>query len=127
MTRAEDRRSPMNSQSLLGPTGISVSELCVGTSPIGGTPALYGYDVEAEIAVATVESVIREPSITFLDTSNNYGAGRSERRIGEAIRRAGGLPEGFIVATKGWPRAWRSGLHRGPRFRVVCREPGSAR
>jgi len=93
----------MSGQRLLGQTGIVVSELCVGTSPLGGTPALYGYDVEAESAIATVESVIREPSITFLDTSNNYGAGRSERRIGEAMRRAGGLPEGFVVATKADP------------------------
>lgn len=93
----------MNSQRMLGQTGISVSELCVGTSPLGSTPALYGYDVEAETAVATVESVIGEPSITFLDTSNNYGAGRSERRIGEAIRRSGGLPDGFLLATKADP------------------------
>jgi D-threo-aldose 1-dehydrogenase len=93
----------MNSQRLLGQTGISVSELCVGTSPLGGTPALYGYDVEAETAIATVEAAIGEPSITFLDTSNNYGAGRSERWIGEAIRRVGGLPEGFVVATKADP------------------------
>lgn len=66
-------------------------------------PALYGYDVEAETAIATVESAFEEPSITFLDTSNNYGKGESERRIGDAIRRAGGLPEGFVVATKADP------------------------
>lgn len=93
----------MNSYRELGRTGIRVSELCAGTSPLGGTPALYGYDVEAETAITTLESVLEEPSITFLDTSNNYGAGRSERRIGEAIRRVGGLPEGFVVATKADP------------------------
>lgn len=93
----------MNSQRMLGQTGVQVSELCVGTSPLGGTPALYGYDVEAETAIATVESVIGEPSIRFLDTSNNYGAGRSERRIGEAIRRSRGLPDGFVIATKADP------------------------
>ena len=46
---------------------------------------------------------IREPSINFLDTSNNYGRGESERRIGEAIRRVGGLPDGFVVASKADP------------------------
>jgi D-threo-aldose 1-dehydrogenase len=56
-------------------------------------PGLYGYDVDAETAIATVEQAIQEPAITFLDTSNNYGRGESERRIGEAIRRVGGLPK----------------------------------
>ena len=48
--------------------------------------------------------------ITFLDTSNNYGRGESERRIGEAIVGFGGLPDGFVVRYQGRPRA------RGPRF-----------
>ncbi|SFR91558.1 D-threo-aldose 1-dehydrogenase [Microbacterium sp. cf046] len=87
----------------LGHVGPYISELCVGTSPLGGMPALYGYNVEAETAIATVEFALEEPSITFLDTSNNYGGGESERRIGEAIRRLGGLPDGFVVATKADP------------------------
>jgi D-threo-aldose 1-dehydrogenase len=99
----EENPSPRPVQRQLGHAGPSVSELCVGTSPLGGMPALYGYNVETETAIATVEFVIKEPSITFLDTSNNYGSGESERRIGEAIRRLGGLPDGFVVATKADP------------------------
>jgi len=38
--------------------------------------------------------------VNFLDTSRNYGFGRSEERIGEVIRERGGLPPGFIVSTK---------------------------
>ncbi|MEU1972951.1 aldo/keto reductase [Microbacterium sp. NPDC019599] len=86
----------------LGPGGPVVTELCVGTSPLGGMPQIYGYDVEAERAIATVLRAF-ESGIGFLDTSNNYGGGESEKRIGEAIRRAGGLPEGFVVATKADP------------------------
>lgn len=86
----------------LGPEGPYVSELCVGASPLGGMPQAYGYDVDAERGVATVLRTF-ESGITFLDTSNNYGRGESERRIGEAIRRAGGLPEGFTIATKADP------------------------
>ncbi len=36
----------------------------------------------------------------MLDTSNNYGEGRSEARIGAAIRERGGLPQGFVISTK---------------------------
>ena len=99
----EETPSPRPVARQLGHAGPYVSELCVGTSPLGGMPALYGYNVEAETAIATVEFVVKEPSITFLDTSNNYGSGESERRIGEAIRRLGGLPDGFVVATKADP------------------------
>jgi D-threo-aldose 1-dehydrogenase len=86
----------------LGTGGPLVSELCIGTSPLGGMPRLYGYDVDEERAIATVLRTFESP-INFLDSSNNYGRGESERRIGEAIRRAGGLPEGFVVATKADP------------------------
>lgn len=97
---ASDPRPHLRS---LGHSGPYVSELCVGTSPLGGMPTLYGHDVDPEIAIATVQSALQQPAITFLDTSNNYGNGESERRIGEAIRRIGGLPEDFVVATKADP------------------------
>ena len=61
---------------------------------------LYGYDVSEDRAVATVEAVFAS-SVTFLDTSNGYGEnGVAENRIGTAIARAGGLPQGFVLATK---------------------------
>lgn len=104
--------TPDNSQSAgdsrphlrsLGHSGPYVSELGIGTSPLGGMPTLYGHDVDPQTAIATVQSALEAAAITFLDTSNNYGSGASERRIGEAIRRIGGLPDGFVVATKADP------------------------
>jgi D-threo-aldose 1-dehydrogenase len=83
----------------LGKTGLSVTPLCVGTSPLGSFPAQYGYEVGADQAVATIARVLQGP-INFIDTSNNYGDGESERRIGKAIAAAGGLPDGFVLATK---------------------------
>jgi D-threo-aldose 1-dehydrogenase len=83
----------------LGSTGLSVTPLCVGTSPLGSMPRLYGYEVDADRAVETVRTVFAS-SINFLDTSNGYGDGASEERIGEAIRQNGGLPDGFVLATK---------------------------
>jgi D-threo-aldose 1-dehydrogenase len=83
----------------LGQTGLNVTPLCVGTSPLGNFPAQYGYEVGEDQAVATITRVLRGP-LTFIDTSNNYGDGESERRIGKAITEAGGLPENFVLATK---------------------------
>ncbi|WP_062437372.1 aldo/keto reductase [Herbidospora daliensis] len=81
-----------------GRTGLAVTPICVGTSPLASMPALYGYAVDDARAEATVADVFDGP-VNFLDTSNNYGAGSAERRIGAVIRRRG-LPEGFVLATK---------------------------
>lgn len=82
-----------------GRTGLSVSPVCVGTSPLGSFPAQYGYEVSTDQAIATMLEVFRGP-FNFIDTSNEYGGGESERRIGLAMSQAGGLPEGFLLATK---------------------------
>ena len=83
----------------LGRTGLKVSNICFGTSGIAGMVAVYGYDVDAERAHATVRAVFEGPT-NFLDTSRLYGDGRSEERIGDVIREMGGLPPGFVLATK---------------------------
>jgi len=81
----------------LGSTGLSVTPLCHGTSPLGNFPAQYGYEVSEGQAVATILRVLEGP-INFIDTSNNYFD--AERRIGIALRERGGLPDGFVLATK---------------------------
>jgi D-threo-aldose 1-dehydrogenase len=83
----------------LGGTGLAVSAVCVGTSPLASMPALYGYAVGQDRAEATVEAVLAGP-FNFIDTSNNYGGGDAERRIGAVLRRRGGLPAGVVLATK---------------------------
>lgn len=62
-------------------------------------PDTYGYEVSETRARETLESIFAS-DINFIDTSNNYGFGRSEARIGDAIKSNGGLPEGFAVSTK---------------------------
>jgi D-threo-aldose 1-dehydrogenase len=83
----------------LGETGLTVSALCAGGAPLGSMPENFGYEVSAQRGIDTAARVIAGP-ITFLDTANGYSSGESERRIGTAIERAGGLPEGFVLATK---------------------------
>src|SRR5690606_4677199 len=65
----------------------------------GSFPAQYGYEVDERTAVETILAAFDGP-FTFIDTSNEYGGGASERRIGIAIAERGGLPAGALVATK---------------------------
>ena len=83
----------------LGLTGLEVSAVCLGGSPLGSEPHNYGHSVSTESAVELVAATFGSP-ITMIDTSNGYSHGDSERRIGMAVTKAGGLPDGFLVSTK---------------------------
>ena len=87
----------------LGDTGLSLSAVCVGASPLGSMPRLYGHEVSTDEGMATVRAALDSP-IRCIDTSNGYSDGESERRIGAAVAAAGGLPEDFLVMTKVDPR-----------------------
>ena len=105
----------------LGATGLRVTPLCLGTSALAGMAGLYGYDVSEETAVATVEAALAGP-LNAIDTSNGYGPdGSSERRVGLAIRRHGGLPPGTVLATKVDPDP-RTGDFSGARVRASLEE-----
>lgn len=83
----------------LGKTDLSVSKICFGASGLGDMPDTYGYGVGEARAKATVAAIFDGPT-NFIDTSRIYGFGRSEERIGAAIRERGGLPPGFVISTK---------------------------
>ncbi|MFT4639891.1 MAG: D-threo-aldose 1-dehydrogenase [Verrucomicrobiales bacterium] len=83
----------------IGNTGLQVGPLCFGTSGLGDMPDTYGYPVDEARALETVRAIFAS-SAGFLDTARAYGFGRSEERIGKVIRELGGLPEGFVLATK---------------------------
>jgi D-threo-aldose 1-dehydrogenase len=93
-----DARTDLLGKRPLGPTGLEVTGICVGAAPLGSMPADYG-EVGAEQGIAVARRALAGP-FNFLDTANNYGDGRSERRIGVALRDAGGVPDGFVLATK---------------------------
>jgi D-threo-aldose 1-dehydrogenase len=83
----------------IGRTPLVTSTIIAGASPLGSMPDLYGYDVSEAAGVDFVKALLRSP-IRSIDTSNNYGDGASERRIGTAIESAGGVPDDFLVITK---------------------------
>lgn len=83
----------------IGKTGLSVTRICIGLAPIGDMPDTYGHSVSVERAHQTVRALF-DSGCNFLDTSRNYGFGRSEQRIGEVIAERGGIPKGFVISTK---------------------------
>ena len=91
----------MSSLSLrpLGATGLRVTPLSVGCAALGNMPETFAFDVAKAQALATLRAAFRSP-INFLDTAGAYGDGESERRIGVVLRELGGIPAGFVLATK---------------------------
>ena len=95
----ESRVADPSSRRTLGGTGLSVSPICIGCASLGDMPETFEYSVSEEQARRTLRTVFESP-VNFLDTAASYGDGESERRIGEALREMGGLPEGAVLATK---------------------------
>src|SRR2546421_2781786 len=84
---------------LLGKTGLAVTPLCIGCAPLGDMPETFDYGVSEERALATIRAIFTSP-INFIDTAAIYGDGESERRLGMVLRELGGLPPGFVLASK---------------------------
>ena len=83
---------------ILGRTGRLVSVVGLGTWQLG---ADWG-EVDEDEALAVLAAAV-ESGVTFLDTADVYGDGRSERLIGRFLREHGG--ERLFVATKMGRRA----------------------
>jgi D-threo-aldose 1-dehydrogenase len=82
-----------------GQTGIGVPPLCLGCAPLSSLPQAFNYAVPEERALETIRAAFAGP-LNYLDTSNSYGGGESERRIGKVIRELGGVPAGAILQSK---------------------------
>jgi D-threo-aldose 1-dehydrogenase len=82
-----------------GSTELRVTPLCVGCAPLGDMPETFAYSVSEDSALATLRAAFGGP-INFIDTAAAYGDGESERRIGLALRELGGLPAGYVLASK---------------------------
>jgi D-threo-aldose 1-dehydrogenase len=83
----------------LARTGLTIPPVCFGTSGLGDMPDTYGYSVDEARARSTLDAILDGP-YKFIDTSRNYGMGRSEQRVGDAIRARGGLPKGVVISSK---------------------------
>src|SRR5487761_1492147 len=81
----------------LGKTGLEVGVIGLGCWQFGGD---WG-DVSDADALATLHAAA-DAGVTFFDTADVYGDGRSEQLVGRflAEREAGGEAHGLVVATK---------------------------
>ncbi len=80
----------------LGKSGFLVTEIGIGLWAIGGDQ--WG-PVDDRNSLDTIEAAL-QAGITFFDTADVYGQGRSEKLLGQAMK---GRREDFFVATKiGW-------------------------
>jgi D-threo-aldose 1-dehydrogenase len=96
VTRRQEDQMQRNQ---LGQTDLHVTAVGFGTSPLGSMPETYGYTVDEQRADATLQAMLDSP-VNVIDTSRNYGSGRSEERLGAAIASRGGLPAQVVVSTK---------------------------
>ena len=77
----------------LGNGPLTVSEISYGTwLTVGGK-------VEREQAIRCVHTAL-DLGINLFDTANMYGAGESERVLGEALRNSGRTRDQYLIATK---------------------------
>jgi D-threo-aldose 1-dehydrogenase len=97
----------------LGTTGLQVLSLSIGCAPLGNMSETFTYEVSEEQALETIRAIFAG-HINFLDTAASYG--ESERRLGLVIRELGGLPPGFVLATKA-DRDMQTGEFTGAQMR----------
>ncbi|KAA9008155.1 aldo/keto reductase [Histidinibacterium aquaticum] len=102
----------------LGPSGLFVSELCLGTMTFGGgDDDMWGKigQLEQEQADTLVKTAL-DAGINFIDTANVYAGGRSERILGQALKNLGVDRDEVVVATK-----VMGGMGDGPNMRGTSR------
>lgn len=85
----------------LGRSGIEVSALGLGCWAIGGPWTLNGGQagwgvIDDDEALRAIQRAM-ELGVTFFDTAANYGAGHSERLLGQAVK---GRRDQVVIATK---------------------------
>jgi D-threo-aldose 1-dehydrogenase len=86
-------REKMRTLKPIGATPLYVPRLGLGTAPLSG---LYA-PVPAADALATIHYAL-EQGLNFFDTAPLYGAGQSERYLGQAL--AGTPRDSYVLATK---------------------------
>ena len=84
---------------VLEPTGLAVTPLCLGCAPLGDMADTFGYSVPENQALETFRAALTGP-INFIDNAASYGDGEAERRLGVVLAEMGGIPDGYVVATK---------------------------
>ncbi len=85
---------------LLGPTGLYVSEICLGTMTYGGKGFWEVIGALGQDAVVDQVKAAFDAGINFIDTANVYSLGESERLLGQALKTLGLPRDELVIATK---------------------------
>jgi aryl-alcohol dehydrogenase-like predicted oxidoreductase len=86
---------------LLGPTGLYVSELCLGTMTYGGYTGIWESigNLQQDAVNEQLKFAV-DAGINFIDTANVYSMGKSETLLGQGLRALALPREQLIIATK---------------------------
>lgn len=89
----------------LGKTGVEISSLGIGAWAWGDRSGYWGYGTEygKEESKQAFQAIV-DSGITFIDTAEVYGFGKSEEFLGEFAKESNSTP---TVATKFAPLPWR--------------------
>lgn len=103
---------------LLGHSGVHVSVIGLGTNR-------YGTDALSQETVSQIISAALDLGINLIDTANTYSSGRSEERLGVALK---GHWDRFVVATKfSMPAGQGPNDHGASRYHMMYSIEGSLR
>ncbi len=78
---------------ILGRTGVSVTELGLGTAPLGEL-----FDRVDDGEAASIIKAAWDGGVRYFDTSPWYGRGQAEHRVGRALYRK--PRDEFVISTK---------------------------
>ncbi len=85
----------------LGPTGLFVSELCLGTMTFGGRGGIWSRigDLQQAEADGLVGRAL-EAGINFIDTADVYSEGLAESILGQALQNLQVVRDTVVIASK---------------------------
>ncbi len=84
----------------LGPSGLLVSELCLGTMTFGGRGTFTAIGTLDQSNADRIVARSLEAGINFIDTADVYSEGLSEEITGRAIAHSGRKRTDVVLATK---------------------------
>src|SRR5260370_26297357 len=89
----------------LGNTGLLVSELCLGTMTFAAADGIWKSiaGVEQDLAEQLLKLSF-DAGINFVDTSDGYTNGESEKTIARAIKNLGIARKDIVIGTKAFSR-----------------------
>jgi aryl-alcohol dehydrogenase-like predicted oxidoreductase len=85
----------------LGPTGLLVSEICLGTMTFAAGEGMWKpiAGVDQNLADQLLQSSF-DAGVNFVDTADVYTNGESEKTLGKAINNVGIARKDIVIATK---------------------------